>query len=259
MPLSENPNAKLVSPEEPPLLSRTPSPPLLLSTEKTIFKEPTTNSSRLGLPFCGLEHKSPEESCFTGPDPPSSASVAHPAIPQFPARPPYLPTPRQTPERRTIGPDSGIETLHAEDLLPSALPRPYINQDAQFCPSLSASETSQELFNSSPNFSDWSFTSFDQSNPKESSFLSSVGRFFRPFKLTNILASPRPRLAGARRAHGRVQAVLRLIKAYEAGNYLGPQLVIRRRLYSSEYKDLLALVEADEELERYFYTSSKLR
>jgi len=92
-----------------------------------------------------------------------------------------------------------------------------------------------------------------QNSPQELTFPGSDAnipwRFF-PL-LSNNLASLGRRRALAR--EGRIKGVLSLIRQIHDEEYPGTQLLIRRTLYSSEYRELLDRVEADSELEEFFY------
>lgn len=67
----------------------------------------------------------------------------------------------------------------------------------------------------------------------------------------NILASLRRHRPQAR--EGRIRAVIKLIEQVRDEGYPPTQLLIKKPLYSSEYQNLLARIESDEELYGYFY------
>ncbi|KAL2280861.1 hypothetical protein FJTKL_12173 [Diaporthe vaccinii] len=243
--------------------SEIPSPPLTIAADATTSREhtasPTWSSSRFGT----LEQDDLKNSGSAGPVSCLGSFVAVSTTPQTPTSPSHLPTPHPTPGSSSSKSDPGAKTLPSDlhwppeasgSLLPSALPRNSTIQDTEPGPYLSALQATSKLVTSSLNLSELSLPSLEQDSSEEASFpglFSSIARFFRHFQSTNILASTR--VQKARKAHGRVQAVLRLIKARQAGKYLGPQLAIRRRLFSSEYRELIALIEADENLSDYFY------
>jgi len=91
--------------------------------------------SRLALLFSELERD--------GPVPHLGTPLTHPAISQLPTSPSCLPTPRETPERPSIMPDSGVEARNTDlspftegpgSFLPIALPGPCVNRDTQSSP-----------------------------------------------------------------------------------------------------------------------------
>ena len=255
---------KPISTKEP--LSPSSSSPSLFSPDATTSKSVTIDLATPGSPSSRLEQNDPKGRGFADPDPHSSVFVADPTTPKLPTRQAYLPTPPETPETpeqlstrpkievQTLA--SGLPTLPelSRNPSPRPLPKEQISRDLESSAELSVSEAgTSEPITFSPVSPEASFTDLIQSNPEELGFLSSdphiTWRFFR--SLLNILASLRPRRARAR--EGRVRNVIRSIEQVRDGKYPGTQLLIRRKLYHSEYRDVLARVEADNALNGFFY------
>lgn len=243
-----------------------PSPvsPSSLPPEAITSKSVRPNPVWLGTPPPGgLGRCDTGRRSLANPIPYLNTSVADSATLKPSTHLTYPPSPPETPERSSTRLRSEVQALYSDlPTLPESSERPPPRPLVEDCRILKADTSSEfsiieatttESVGSQQTSPRLSSTDVNQSKPEELDLSAldsqTTWHFFSLGR--DILATLHRRRARAREA--RIRNVIRLIKQLRDEEYPGTELVIRRRLYHSEYRDLLALVEVDRELEAYFY------